>query len=65
MIFKSIDDAGIATVLMSREEANVFARALVIAKLEVGDDIVLGAYNTRQGIKIDQLRSILGTIMKS
>lgn len=65
MIFKSMDDAGIATVLMTREEAHVFHRALTIAKLDAGDDVVLGHVGRKDGINIEHLRNVTDTISKN
>lgn len=62
MIFKSIDDAGVATVLMTKEEAGVLERALTIAKLDAGDGMVLGQVGSKAGIDIEHLRKVLGII---
>ena len=65
MIFKSMDDAGIATVLMTREEAGVFHRSLTIAKLDAGDDIVLGHTGRDAGINIEHLRDVTSIISRN
>lgn len=65
MIFKSIDGAGIATVLMTQEEAGVLHRALVIAKLDAGDGVVLGHDGRNAGINVEHLVGCLKTITKN
>lgn len=60
MILKSVDpDTGIATVRMSVEEAGVLERALIIAKLHAGDDVVLGWDGRNLGIRVEHLCGVL------
>lgn len=65
MIFKSMDDAGIATVLMTREEAHVLHRALTIAELHAGDDVVLGHTGRKAAINVEHLRDVIRVISKN
>ena len=54
----------IVTVTMSREEADVLERALTIAKLHAGDDVVLGPAGRSMGIQIEHLRGVLKSITR-
>lgn len=58
MITKCVK-GGLATVRMSKEEAGVLERALIIAKLHIGDDVVLGRDGRSMGIKVEHLCGVL------
>ena len=64
MIRKSIDEHGVATVRMSVEEADVLERALTIAKLHAGEQVVLGQAGRSMGIQVEHLRGVLKDITR-
>lgn len=49
----------IVTVAMSREEAAVLEHALTIAKMHVGEHVVLGQAGRSMSIKVEDLRDVL------
>ena len=57
----------IANVSMSTEEARMLHDALTIAKLSVGEDLLLGRGGKAMGMNVDHARGILAGIagMKS
>ncbi len=59
MIVKSIDSAGIADTAMSKAEARVLHDALVIAKIQIGPEMLLGKDGKAAGINIEHMRGIL------
>lgn len=57
MIVKCVEH-GVATVLITREEATALIRTITIARLQVGEDAVSGNPN----ISIEHLRTVLSSI---
>ena len=62
MILNNVN-GDIANVAMSKAEALVFHDALTIAKVSIGEDLLVGEAGRANGINVEHLRTVLTGII--